>query len=65
MLRVLALDEHPGVNEPLEPFGKNCSRNFKISAELIEAMEPSKGVPQNQDRPSVANDVKSRGNRAW
>jgi hypothetical protein len=65
MFGVLALDEHPGINETLETLGKNCSRDFEVSAELIEAMEPSKGVPQNQDRPSVANYVKGGGNRAW
>ncbi len=52
------------LDEPLEPFGEHGSSNIEVPPKLVEATNPTKRVSQNQNSPTIAEDIQARLNRA-
>jgi hypothetical protein len=56
--------EDPGVDEAVESIGKHVARDAQVTAELIEASDPEMRVAQDQQAPSVAEQVQAVGDHA-
>ena len=56
---VLDLVQDVVVDEPCQPVGEQVASDTKIVVKLTKAMYPTKDVPQDQQCPAVANEIKS------
>ena len=52
------------LDEPLEPVGEDGPSDIEVPPELVEAADPAERVAQDQDGPTVAEDIQARLDRA-
>jgi len=64
MLLVTAGLHHAGSNQSVETIGEDVAGDAQIVVKIFEASDPHEEVPQDQDGPTVSDDVQGVGDRA-
>ena len=63
-LRVRNAFEKLLVAQPLEPVGEDVGRNPEVRLELVKPREADQGVPEDQQRPALPDDLQRSSDRA-
>jgi hypothetical protein len=63
-LLVEAAFEDPFVDQPLQSLAQNLLRSPKVLLEFLEAPDAQEGVPNDQQRPTVTDDLQRSSDRA-
>jgi hypothetical protein len=61
---VLASFEHPFGDKAIESVGQHCAGDVEVGQKIVEASHPEKAVPDDEDRPALADELERASDRA-